>query len=65
MKLYHFCCMSQNPDKSLHYFSGTVSTDADMSDKEQYDNFVHNIAQAMEPKQEREDIVLMTLSIIG
>ena len=65
MKVYHFCMMHQNPDNTLHYFDGTMKTDADLLIPEAYNALKDAIAKAAEPPREGKNIILLSLTVIS
>lgn len=65
MRAYHFCVMHQPADLSLHYFDGTMKTDADLMDDENYNQLKELIAQGMEPPLKGSEITLLSLTVIA
>lgn len=63
-KLYHFCALNQLNNGCIVYTDGTVTSDADLSNYDEYSELKRYIESGME-KLDRPGIVLQSLTVIG
>jgi len=67
MKLYHFCAMSQGESAGcLSYTGGTLKSDADFSDAEQYTKLKRQIIEYINSNGGNvTEIALLSLTLLG
>jgi hypothetical protein len=67
MKVYHFCAMSQRDDMaSLNYIDGVISSNAKLSNPDEYAELKKLIGEKMNPaRTDLSRIALLSLTVIG
>lgn len=66
MKLYHFCAMRQGRIAGeLSYFDGTVTTNADLGNADQYRGLKREISSYMDGHKGIEGLIVLSLTLLG